>query len=74
MFTVRIPLVLLCTHSNAQGDKGWLCVEHCTTIKKCLMSWFEYAWPREWHHLEVWHCWNRCIPVGVAFKTFIRAA
>jgi hypothetical protein len=25
--------------------------------------WFEYAWPREWHYLEVWPCWSRADPV-----------
>jgi hypothetical protein len=24
------------------------------------MWWFKYAWPREWHYLEVWPYWNRC--------------
>jgi len=35
------------------------------------LSWFEYAWPREWHNLEVWPCWSRCVTVGVGFKTLI---
>jgi hypothetical protein len=29
---------------------------------------FVYARPREWH------CWSRCVTVGVGFKTFILAA
>jgi hypothetical protein len=36
--------------------------------------WFEYAWPREWHCLEVWPCWSRCVTVGLGFKTLILAA
>jgi hypothetical protein len=27
--------------------------------------WFVFAWPREWHYLDVWPCWNRCGLVGV---------
>jgi hypothetical protein len=38
------------------------------------MSWFEYAWPREWHYLEEWPCWNRCVTVVVGFKTLTLAA
>jgi hypothetical protein len=26
--------------------------------------WFEYAWPREWHYLEVWPCWSGSGLVG----------
>jgi hypothetical protein len=38
------------------------------------VSWFEYAWPREYHYLEVWPCWNRCVFVGVGFKILILPA
>ena len=37
-------------------------------------SWFEYAWPREWHDSEVWPCWGRYVTVGVGFNTFTLAA
>ena len=36
--------------------------------------WFEYAWLREWHYLETWPCWRKCLTVGMAFKSFILAA
>jgi hypothetical protein len=32
------------------------------------------AWPREWHYLEVWPCWSRCVTVGMGFKTLTLAA
>ena len=35
--------------------------------------WFEYAWPREWHYLEVWPCWSRCVTVNMGFKTIVLA-
>ena len=38
------------------------------------MWWFVYSWTREWHHLEVWPCWTRCVTLGVGFKTLILAA
>jgi hypothetical protein len=31
----------------------------------CPMWWFVYPWTREWHHLKVWPCWNRCDLVGM---------
>jgi hypothetical protein len=36
--------------------------------------WLEYAWPREWHYLEVWPGWRKGVTVGVGFKTLILAA
>ena len=46
-----------------------------TVYQNCFpLSWFEYALPRGWHHLEVWPCWSRCVTVGVSFKTLILAA
>ena len=38
------------------------------------LSWFEYAWPREWYYLEVWPCWSRFVTMDVDFKTLILAA
>jgi hypothetical protein len=35
---------------------------------------FEYAWPREWHYLEVWPHWSRCVTMDVGFKTLLLAA
>jgi len=29
---------------------------------------------REWHYLEVWPCWSRCVIVGVRLKTLTLAA
>ena len=36
--------------------------------------WLEYAWPREWHYLEVWSCWRKCVTVGVDFESFLLVA
>ena len=33
----------------------------------------EYAWAQEWHYLEVWPCWSRCVTVGMGFKTLFLA-
>jgi hypothetical protein len=41
---------------------------------KNILSWFVYAWPMEWHYLEVWPRWSRCFIVGLGFKTLILAA
>jgi hypothetical protein len=27
------------------------------------------AWPRDSQYFEVWSCWNRCVTVGLGFKT-----
>jgi hypothetical protein len=35
--------------------------------------WFVYSWTREWHHLEVWPCWNRCDLVGVGVSLWVWA-
>jgi hypothetical protein len=32
-----------------------------------VLWWFEYSWPREWHYLEVWPWWRKCVTVGVGF-------
>jgi hypothetical protein len=33
------------------------------------MWWFVYSQTREWHHLEVWPGWIRCITVGVGLRS-----
>jgi hypothetical protein len=35
------------------------------------MGWFVYSWTTEWHHLEVWPCWNRCDLVGVGVSLWV---
>ena len=35
---------------------------------------FAYAWLREWHYLEVWPYWSRCVTVGLGFNTLVLAA
>jgi hypothetical protein len=37
------------------------------------MWWFVYSWTTEWHHLEVWPCWNRCDLVGVGVSLWVWA-
>jgi hypothetical protein len=32
-----------------------------------------YSCTREWHHLEVWPCWNRCDLVGVGVSLWVWA-
>ena len=39
-----------------------------------IVEWFEYVLPREWHYLEVWPCWSKCVTVGVGSKTLFLAA
>jgi hypothetical protein len=36
------------------------------------MWWFEYAWPRDWHYLEVLPYWSKCVTVG--FNALVLAA
>jgi hypothetical protein len=33
--------------------------------------WFVYPWTREWHHLKVWPCWNRCDLVGMGVSLWV---
>jgi hypothetical protein len=30
-----------------------------------------YPWTREWHHLKVWPCWNRCDLVGMGVSLWV---
>jgi hypothetical protein len=30
--------------------------------------WFVYFWTREWHPVEVWPWWNRCVTMGVGLR------
>jgi hypothetical protein len=32
-----------------------------------------YSWVMEWHHLEVWPCWNMCDLVGVGVSLWVWA-
>ena len=41
--------------------------------QRILLWWFVYSWTREWHHLEVWPCWNRCDLVGVGVSLWVWA-
>jgi hypothetical protein len=36
-----------------------------------LLWWFVYPWTREWHHLKVWPCWNRCDLVGMGVSLWV---
>jgi len=45
--------------------KAYLHSDTFLPIRPHLRWWFEYAWLREWHLLEVWPCWSRCGLVGV---------
>jgi hypothetical protein len=38
------------------------------------MWWYEYAWPKEWHYLEVWPFWRKCVTMGLSFKILVLAA
>jgi hypothetical protein len=41
-------------------------IEDITQCIACVrVWWFVCAWPREWHYLEVWPCWDRCGLAGV---------
>lgn len=38
------------------------------------LSWFDYAWLREWHYLEVWPCRDNCVNVGMGFTLDLDAS
>jgi hypothetical protein len=53
-------------------------LEHvaCPALERYLSLcdvWFVYSWTREWHHFEVWPCWNRCDLVGVGVLLWVGA-
>jgi hypothetical protein len=43
------------------------------TVDMGLVWWFENAWFREWHYLEEWPCWRKCVTVRVAFEILLAA-
>jgi hypothetical protein len=50
-----------------------LCHEEVYICRYIYMWWFEYAWPKEWHYLEVWLCWSRCGLVGIGVSLWVWA-
>ena len=50
-----------------------LCMRAFCLYTTCILWWFVYSWAREWQHLKVWPCWNRCDLVGVGVSLWVWA-